>query len=363
MTAPRLRPALVLALVVPAVIGLMSATQSYLLMPATATGPRLTFPVIAAYNLGSWYAWAVLAPLIVALGRRFPLDGGAWRRSVPVHVLTGIVVGFVHATMAALCVWLAIRTIEHESFARVFRGSAFLRFHVELLVYWAILGASAAIDYRRRLRDREVQASALAAELAQARLRALKMQLHPHFLFNTLHAITVLVDEDPVAARRMVARLGELLRHTLAATAADEVPLAAELEFLRLYLEIEETRFHDRLHVTYDVSPETLGARIPDLLLQPLVENAVKHAVSARTAPVHVHVAARRTGENLELRVEDDGPGLRPGARTDGIGLSTTRERLTRLYGANGRFALVPRASGSGVTARIVLPFRVAEAG
>jgi len=360
VTALRLRPALIFALVVPAVIGLMSAVQAYLLTPRT--GPHLAFWVLAAYNLGAWYAWATLAPLIVYLGRRFPLDGGAWRRSLPVHVVTGTAVSFVHATVATICVWLAIRTIEHETLGRLFRGSTFVRFHVEVLLYWAILGASLAFDYRRKLRDREVQASALAAELAQARLRALKMQLHPHFLFNTLHAITVLVDEDPAAARRMVARLGELLRHTLAATGADEVPLGAELEFLRLYLEIEETRFHDRLRVSYDVAPETLGARVPDLILQPLVENAVKHAVSARTAPVHVHVAAKRTGATLELRVEDDGPGLAPGVTRDGIGLSTTRERLARLYGGDGRLALIPRASGRGLTARIVLPYRVAEA-
>jgi LytS/YehU family sensor histidine kinase len=258
-------------------------------------------------------------------------------------------------------VWLAIRTIENETLGRLIRGSMFLRFHVELLVYWAILGASLAVDYRRRLRARDVQASALAAELAQARLRALKMQLHPHFLFNTLHAITVLVDEDPPAARRMVARLGELLRHTLAATGADEVPLGAEIEFLRLYLEIEETRFQDRLRVTYDVSPEALGARVPDLILQPLVENAVKHAVSARTAPVHVRVAARRVGPGLELTVEDDGPGLGAGVPRDGIGLATTRERLARLYAGAASFALAPVASGTGVVATILLPFRASE--
>ena len=354
-------PALVLALAVPAIVGLMSATQSWLLMPRAE---RVTVPYanIAAYNLATWYLWAALAPLIVALGRRFPLDGATWRRSLPVHVLSGVVIGFVHASATAVFVWLGVRRAENEPLSMFFRSMAISRFHVELLMYFAILGVTLAIDYQRKYRDRAVQAGALATELAQARLRALKMQLHPHFLFNTLHAITVLVDEDPSAARRMVARLGELLRHTLAGTGADEVPLGAELDFLRLYLEIEETRFQDRLRVTYDVAPDAQSALVPDLILQPLVENAVKHAVSARTAPVRVSVSARRAGDRLELRVDDDGPGLGDGPPRDGIGLSTTRERLGRLYGDAGRLTLGPGPGGRGASAVVELPFRLSDA-
>jgi signal transduction histidine kinase len=353
-------PALLLALTVPAVIGLMSATQSWVLMPR---GPRtVSYATIAAYNLATWYLWAALAPLVVWLGRRFPLDGASWRRSLPVHLVAGFVIAFAHASATSVFVWLGVRTVENETLAAIFRGTTIIRFHVELLLYFAILGAALAVDFQRKYRDRAVQASALATELAQARLRALKMQLHPHFLFNTLHAITVLVDEDPAAARRMVARLGELLRHTLAGTGADEVPLGAELDFLRLYLEIEETRFQDRLRVSYDVAPEAQGALVPDLILQPLVENAVKHAVSARTAPVRVTVRARRAGDRLELRVDDDGPGLGDLPPRDGIGLSTTRERLGRLYGDAGRLTLGTGPGGRGASAIVELPYRVGDA-
>ncbi|AHG89632.1 histidine kinase internal region [Gemmatirosa kalamazoonensis] len=355
----RLSPALVLALIVPGIVALMSATQSWMLM-SHERGPRPPYSTIAGYNLATWYLWAALAPLIVALGRRFPLDGARWRRSLPVHVVAGAAIAFAHAAATTVFVWLGIRTIENESLSAMFRGTTFSRFHFELLLYFAILGATLAIDYHRAFRDRAVQASALATELAQARLRALKMQLHPHFLFNTLHAITVLVDEDPAAARRMVARLGELLRHTLAANGSDEVPLGAELDFLRLYLEIEETRFQDRLRVSYDVAPDAQAALVPDLILQPLVENAVKHAVSARTAPVRVTVSARREGTRLELRVDDDGPGLGDGAPRDGIGLSTTRERLARLYGDAGRLTLGPGSGGVGASAVVELPYRPA---
>jgi LytS/YehU family sensor histidine kinase len=239
------------------------------------------------------------------------------------------------------------------------------KFHMAFLTYWVVTGVSHAFEFYRRSRQSELRASRLEAQLSRAELHALKMQLHPHFLFNTLNTISALVHRDPRQADRMVARLGDLLRLTLDNQGVEEVSLKEELEFLQKYLEIEQTRFHDRLTVELDVDPASLDARLPNLLLQPLVENAIKHGVSARPGAGRIEISARRENGTLNLRVRDDGNGLpaysKPDCSRSGVGLANTRARLVQLYGPAQRFELA-NAEGGGCEVTISIPYHADDA-
>jgi LytS/YehU family sensor histidine kinase len=230
--------------------------------------------------------------------------------------------------------------------------NVFVMLDKELLVYWIIVLTSHAAVYYQRYREGELRAS-------QAQLQALKMQLHPHFLFNALHAISALVHSDPDAADKMIARLGDFLRLTLDASATQEVPLRRELEFLNCYLEIERVRFNDRLTTSLEVDPRVLDCRVPNLILQPLVENAIRHGVSQRAAHGHVEVRAERRGDALRLEVRDNGAGLSNAsacrANKGGVGLSNTRARLQQLYGSAYRFELADDPRG-GAIATLEIP-------
>jgi len=218
-------------------------------------------------------------------------------------------------------------------------------------------------DYYGRYRERELEAAELQRELVEARLEALRMQLNPHFLFNTLHAISAMIHENPETADRMIARLSELLRLTLDGSKAQEVPLSQELEFLDRYLEIEQARFSDRLKIEKLVQPEVLTALVPYLILQPLVENAIRHGIEPREELGQISIRASHNNGMLQLCVSDNGPGLsenQPAAWREGIGLSNTRSRLRHLHGENGRLELAS-APGGGLEARIELPFRTAN--
>jgi LytS/YehU family sensor histidine kinase len=233
-----------------------------------------------------------------------------------------------------------------------------------LMTYSAIVGVSYALAYNRESRARALRAAHLETRLAEARLRTLEAELHPHFLFNTLHAISTLVHTQPDSADRMISRLSDLLRITFSRSGAACIPLHEELEFLQKYLEIEQTRFQDRLSVDFDIDPETLDAEVPRLILQPLVENAIKHGVAPRMGPGAISIAARRDGERLCLSVRDNGVGLTGGSRAQlhgGVGLSNTRDRLECLYGADQSLNFVEEAPG--LTVEMRLPFHRVSAG
>jgi LytS/YehU family sensor histidine kinase len=234
-------------------------------------------------------------------------------------------------------------------------------FLFDFFVYWAILGVGYAFDYRERYREREAQAAALKAQLAEAQLESLKMQLHPHFLFNTLHTIAGLVrSNERRPAVDMIAGLSDLLRHALESADEQEVPLREEVKFIELYLDIQRIRFSDRLTVRIDVAPDALDALVPNLILQPLVENAIRHGVALDESAGSIVIDAYRTQETLHLRVCDDGPGLQSGWRmeeSEGIGLANTSERLKHLYGSAHRFDLSNGTHG-GMTAALAIPFR-----
>jgi LytS/YehU family sensor histidine kinase len=227
-----------------------------------------------------------------------------------------------------------------------------------LMVYSTVVGLSYAIVYYRETQDRAVKEAQLETRLVEARLRTLEAELHPHFLFNTLHAISTLVHTNPDAADRMISRLSDLLRITFDRSGSPGVSLQEELEFLQKYLEIEQTRFHDRLTVRFDIDPDTLDAEVPRLILQPLVENAIKHGVSPKPGDGLVQICSRRHGDKLWVEVSDNGVGLSAGARArlrSGVGLSNTRDRLDVLYGPAHSIEFSDGTKGLAV--RLEIPF------
>jgi signal transduction histidine kinase len=241
-------------------------------------------------------------------------------------------------------------------------GLTHLWFLNELITYTAIVAAGFAREYFLRYQARQAEASRLqaqtarlSAQLADARLAALRTQLDPHFLFNTLNAVSALVERDPEGVQRMIARLSELLRHTLDGSDRQEVPLEEEMGLVQRYLEIMEVRFQGRLTVTVDVDSALDHARVPSLILQPLVENAIKHGVSRRPGPGRIEISARRDGDRLVLRVHDDGDAP-AGEPRDGVGLANTRERLRQLYGERQSLAVGPAPEG-GFLAEVALPY------
>jgi two-component system, LytTR family, sensor kinase len=340
-----LRAALVLGSAT--VLGLFSTSR--LLMGYAYGGYSIGFKQALIPSLADWYIWALLMPLILWLARRFPLERRFWMRSLLVHLPASIVISLIKMQVE----YAAMQMMQPDP-RRVF---PILQFHSTILTYWAILGIIYAIDYYLKYREHQLKASRLETQLAEAQLQALKMQLHPHFLFNTLHAISALVHKDVEAADRMIARLSDLLRITLDSVGVQEISLKQELEFLTRYLEIEQTRFQDRLSVDIDIDPDALDARVPNLILQPLVENAIRHGVATRSAAGRIRVRARRDEHVLRLEVSDDGPGLSNGLVKEGVGLANTRARLEQLYGSAHRLDFT-NAEGGGLTVDLAIPFR-----
>ncbi|HYO62520.1 MAG TPA: histidine kinase [Pyrinomonadaceae bacterium] len=319
---------------------------------------------IAFWQLVVWYVWGCFAPLVLGLGRRFPFEGRTWFKALLVHLPAGVVLSATHVA-AATALRMLIRPFDVWSDVRPYAAQYWgeLRgfFLFEFFVYWAILGVGYAFDYRERYREREAQAAELKAQLAQARLESLKMQLQPHFLFNTLHAISGLVrTNERHEAVNMIAGLSDLLRRALESADEQEVPLRDEVKFVELYLDIQKVRFSDRLTVRMEVEPETLDALVPNLILQPLVENAIRHGISPKDSAGAITISAYRDDRMLRVKVCDDGPGLQSGWRmeqSEGIGLANTAARLRHLYGAEHRFEL-RNADGGGVVASLAIPFR-----
>ncbi|MGH7587264.1 MAG: sensor histidine kinase [Gemmatimonadota bacterium] len=308
-----------------------------------------------------WYLWALLTPFVLGLGSRWPLDeSGAWK-SAPVHVFAALATGASHLFAALLIMRSVAPEPPPRSLLQAYRYfvGAYLEF--EFLLYFTILGAGYLVHYYTRYRTNTLRTAQLEAQLAQAHLDALRVQLQPHFLFNTLHAISALMDEDLEQARRMLVRLGDLLRMTLETQGTHEVTLQQELECTELYLDIERVRFPEQLEVDLLVDPETLEALVPSLILQPLVENSIRYGVAPLEDGGKVTVSARREEGSLVLKVMDNGAGrsAREGkeGRT-GMGIANVRARLTELYGRAQDFhVFYPESGGFGV--QITLPFRV----
>jgi two-component sensor histidine kinase len=344
---------------VPSVIG---ALVYYLRMAPGEDPVTLRFALL--YQSAAWYPWVALTPVVLAIGHRFSLERSRPWVALPIHLTAALVVGASHLALALTGMRAVAPMPPERSFWTAYVDwmlPTYLEFTV--LIYFAILGLVYAFEYYRRYVKGAVHASRLETELARAQLQALRTQLQPHFLFNTLHAISSLMDEDVRAARRMIARLADLLRTTLDTGDQQEVSLLRELETLQLYLDIERERFSDRLRVDLEVRPDVLEARVPNLLLQPLVENAIRHGI----APLHeggrITVSASREEGRLLLSVEDDGAGPRNGGQPrEGVGLRNTRARLERLYPDSHELTIDQPPAG-GFRVRIAIPFSAVPAG
>ena len=277
------------------------------------------------------------------------------------HVLGAAVFALAHLTLVS---WMeagekSVQTGEPLKFGYLFSQLALHYSLSSFIEYWVVVFAHLGWRYYQAYRERELQAAALATELVEARLQALRMQINPHFLFNTLNTIAALVHEQPESAERMIARLSDLLRRTLDRGDTQEVPLREELDFLKSYLEIEQMRFPDRLTVTFDIEPRANELLVPHLILQPLVENALRHGIMPREEAGRIEISAHLAeGEHLELKVRDNGNGLTAANTTsarEGIGLKNVRSRLSQLYGGAQEFTL-GNLAGGGVEARIRIP-------
>jgi two-component system, LytTR family, sensor kinase len=320
-------------------------------------GFRLSSPAapIALEFIESWI-WAAVTPIVFRLSARFAVDRANWVVRVPLLLVAGVGIAIAVDLILELgFLWLMPISPRRVPVFSPLRDIARFRFVNQLLVYIAVLAAGFGRNFYIRDRMRQREAIELRAQLADARLDALRMQINPHFLFNTLHAISALVDRDPAGVRRMIARLSELLRRTIEGQGSDEVPLSEELDFLRRYIEIMEIRFQGRLRVSTSIAPDVLDALVPNLILQPIVENALEHGANRTTGEGRVEIAARRHGDDLLLSVRDNGPGIREGA-TGGVGLRNTEERLEQLYGDAAMLSMRP-ADGGGALAEITIPF------
>lgn len=304
--------------------------------------------------------WAALTVPIFYMVERI----GALERGWGKRVLAFLVIGLVVAVgVDSLLAVFRLQLLGPPRFGRGslsgFRNIVRLEFLDDFLVYVAILAAAQARDYFLRYQARQVETEHLRRQLAEARLSVLRAQLNPHFLFNTLNAVSSLVESDPRGVRRMISRLGDLLRHTLEETSEGEVTLDRELDLLRRYLDIMEVRFQGALNVQISSDKSLAAALVPNMILQPLVENAFKHGLSETPSGARVEVSARRVGEELVLEVRDNGAGV--GSPGNGIGIQNTRDRLNALYGDHYRFSLRNRDDGTtGAVAEVALPYHTA---
>jgi len=320
--------------------------------------PTTNWIPLVVLNAAYWYVWALFTPSIVWLSQHFRFERQGLVRAILVHVPSVTVFSFAHIASMAGVQWGLSSNHAYPWWAEVKR-SALMNFDWEMMTYWAIAGLSHAVLYYRESRDRALRASQLETELVEARMAALQHQLQPHFLFNTLHAISTLMHKDVYAADRTLMRLSDLLRMTLENLGQHENTLKAELDFLAKYLEIEQTRFADRLVVRFDIEPDALDALLPTLLLQPLVENAIKHGISKKSGPGHIDIRARQDHDKLRIEVRDDGLGLSDSALAalqKGIGVSTTRARLQHRFGADFRFEF--HRLEQGVAVVVAVPWR-----
>jgi two-component sensor histidine kinase len=343
-----------------AAFGLITAYQTSVQFALRGVPMRSSWSQMLMSNLLESLLWALTTLVVFRLARQFPIERGRALRAFAVHGI-GVVTLLMLRLIAATAIARYLTGVPQPSFEQQF----WARLTQNVIFYVLLLGVAHAMLYYRRYRERERAAERLTAGLATARLQALKMQLQPHFLFNTLNAISALIPADAQPARRMVAQLGDMLRISLDHEETQEVTLRDELAFLEPYLEIEKARLGDRLTVVMNINPETLDARVPHLMLQPLVENAVRHGIAPRVERGKVTISASRGagGNNLELEIKDDGVGIERDDHASprkGVGLSNIKSRLDQLYGDAHRFELRAQPEG-GAVVRLVFPWFVQQ--
>ncbi len=342
-------------------VGLVFTLQGYF---TSYRSERPTAFTESLYVQMTWsYLWALVTPLVLWATSRLPIERHNWVRNSLLHLPIGIILSIVVTAIGHVAIWLNWSWRMGKPFS-IERMGRFIvgNFSEGIGMYMLIALMSYAFSYYRQYREGQVRTFQLEAQLSQAQLQALKMQLHPHFLFNTLHSISALLNQDTEAARKMITRLGDFLRLTLENSGTQEVTLQQEMEFLKCYLEIERVRFQDRLMTHINVAPAALGAKVPNLILQPIVENAIRHGIAPRSRPGRIEIRAEPHNGTLRIQVRDNGPGMPEHRSSDnlfrkGLGLTNTKTRLDRLYGADHLFALSNNPDG-GLLVTLEIPFR-----
>ena len=340
-------------------LGLIDGFRSY-----TGTYNNGTFNghfySIMRWDVVGWLAWIAFIPLILRLCKRFPIDRNIWQKSLLLFIPIGLLTA-------------SIRTLFPIPFHIVFFGGfehlqswlpnkfyiLITDFIIAFSFYLLILSLGQARNYYKRYREEELRASQLEAQLSKAELQALKMQLHPHFLFNVLNSIAALQFENPKAAQEMTVRLGDFLRMTLENVGVQEVTLEKEVEMLKCYLDIEQIRFGEQLTTNIDISPDTYDCQIPNLLLQPIVENAIRHGIAPLVGNGKIDIKAVSEKGWLKLEVKDNGQGIEntDNIFSSGVGLSNTHARLEQSYGDNFQFNCESK-HGNGMLVTLRLPFK-----
>ena len=342
-------------LVIAAVLVDLAIVATYFHLPPGSARPlKLSFPV----QFKNWMLWIVLAPSIVALARAMMVQRWSWGRRAASAVALGITLAFAHVVMEILSVR------SHGSLTGHADPMGFFSYHLwhGLLTFTVLFTVAVLIESERASRERELREAQLHEEVSRTQLQMLRMQLQPHFLFNTLNSISALVEGDAQAGQRMIGKLSEFLRLTLAETGHADVPLRTELAMVTTYVELERTRFADRLSALVEIEPEAYDALVPNLILQPLVENAIRHGIQPSLAGGTMTVRASRDGAWLVLDVIDDGVGLPPGWSDEGrsgIGIANTRSRLERRFGNRQEFRIEPRIP-NGTHVRVRVPWQSA---
>ncbi len=343
-------------------VGLFFATQHYLFQVRRGA-PSASWSQSLLNTLPDWYLWALFFPCVFWLARRYRIDRHQFLPALAVHVPIGMLMALVHLVLAT-SVLLALESLRGKPYhfhtlITYIEWNFLLWFHWNALTYMALVALCHALEYYHRFEERQRVAVTLEALVTQAQLQALKSQLRPHFLFNSLNAVAELVHEDPDAAEEMILSLSDLLRRSLD-VASQEVPLSEELDFVRAYLEIEQLRFQDRLRVDWRIEPRAQEMLVPNLILQPLVENAVRYGTHRGVG--HIELSAVLRGDLLELEVRDHGPGFSDNGRKvrgNGLGLINAHQRLDRLYGPPSGLQ-VGNAPGGGAYVTVMLPARPA---
>ncbi len=341
-------------------IGIVFTLQGYF----SSYRSERPMPFVDSFYLQMTWAivWALATPLVLLAAARLPIERGNWIRSSLLHVPVSLILSVLVTALGRVIIWLnfGYRMGKPLTFESV-TNFVVANFSEGIGIYMLIAITFYAFSYYRRYREGQLRTLQLEAQLSQSQLHALKMQLHPHFLFNTLHSISALLNKNPQSARKMITRLGDFLRLTLENSGAQEVSLQTEMEFLSCYLEIERIRFQDRLVTRINLDEQTLDAKVPNLILQPIVENAIRHGIAPRSTPGLIEIDAKQVGSSLRIQVRDNGPGISEHRTSEnlfkkGLGLTNTETRLERLYGTAHRFDLSNSPEG-GLVVTLEIPF------
>jgi two-component sensor histidine kinase len=345
-----------IAFVLWTLLAFLSAAGAHVYM--ASMGTPISWTQLIAWNMTIALVWSLLTPFVYELAGRYTFDRSSWKLSLPVHIVASVALAFVGAVALALLnpfvTWTKEPTVPF--FAHVLS-----RTFMDIQRYWYVLLITQAIGFYGKYQERQLLSSQLEAQLANAQLEVLKIQLEPHFLFNTLNSIASLARHDGPAAENMTLQLADLLRMSLDGVGVHEVPLHQELTFLQKYVDIQQTRFHDRLLVETEIDPRTLDTLVPNLILQPLVENAIRHGISPRRAPGLVRITTWRDRDDVWMEIRDNGVGFTRGrglVPPEGVGLRNTRGRLRQLYNEDHAMMLED-APGGGCMVKIRVPYRI----